>query len=569
MATRRRTQSNPFASANLGSGARTTIGGSYENPRLGIQDYSAFGRGLASTFRVPEQEEVEKKDDLNLNLGNFESDKDNFFVDTNGVMQDMSSDISTLVNNAWKNGELTQLNNQYQKALKGGQEEQSILAHINGYSQAIGPKDSNFVKYFQALDDGVHDHNVSNRQLPGLDGGNLNGTIADFIRIGNENPNAIKIASKRNSNGIMQYGFEVAGLGFVNASAMTDKWISKNMNVKYNQAGALSDDYKDFQVGNFKPMFYDSGTNLFEGTDQEFKVKKENEIVQDGSINSFNNIAANAANTRFSSQNDAYFRSAMYNFGQDLQNGRFVPSEELKPLLDEAIKDPSKFTDDLRLRLLKDHYQENFKLTNGSSMYVRGSDGRAIAKTAANVDQFMPDKMKTQLSSEETDGLSDPDQSRVDRFFSLFNKGLKTQTFDQNVTVEGKPGLVINETGIENFFQEYGIPLEGSSRKVGGITYMPDRYGKGGMPGDAGLGSLQVSWIKSGNAKKPDEKITYDLNDEGSVLKLVTKMKEVGNSTELNSSTITAIVNEFQRLKDVVKGGALRNPADIQVLGED
>ena len=165
MATRRRTQSNPFASANLGSGARTTVGGSYENPRLGIQDYSAFGRGLASTFRMPEQQ-VEKKQDLNLNLGNFESDKDNFFVDTNGVMQDMSSDISTLVNNAWKNGELTQLNNQYQKALTGSQEERNILAHINGYSQAIGPKDSNFVKYFAALDDGVHDHNVSNRFLP-------------------------------------------------------------------------------------------------------------------------------------------------------------------------------------------------------------------------------------------------------------------------------------------------------------------------------------------------------------------------------------------------------------------
>ena len=48
MATRRRTQSNPFTSANLGSGARTTVGGSYENPRLGIQDYSAFGRGVAS-----------------------------------------------------------------------------------------------------------------------------------------------------------------------------------------------------------------------------------------------------------------------------------------------------------------------------------------------------------------------------------------------------------------------------------------------------------------------------------------------------------------------------------------
>ena len=558
MATRRRTQSNPFASANLGSGARTTVGGSYENPRLGIQDYSAFGRGLASTFRMPEQE-VEKKQNLNLNLGNFESDKDNFFVDTNGVMQDMSSDISTLVNNAWKNGELTQLNNQYQKALTGSQEERNILAHINGYSQAIGPKDSNFVKYFAALDDGVHDHNVSNRFLPGLDGGNLNGTIADFIRIGNENPNAIKIASKRNSNGIMQYGFEVAGLGFVNASAMTDKWISKNMNVKYSQAGALSDDYKKFQISNFRPMFYDDDETLFEGTDKEFKVKTANEIVQNGSINTFNKIALDAANDRFSTQNDAYFASAFYQLQQDYKSG-FRFSKELQTELNES---QGNISDDLRLRLLKDHYQENFKLTNGSNMYIRGKDGRAIAKTADNIDQFKPDISRTQQDTSEDSGLSAPDQSRVDRFFRLFNKGLKTQTFDENVTVEGKPGLVINETGIENFFQEYGIPLEGSGRKVGGIKYMPDRYGKGGMPGDAGLGTLQVSWIKSGTATKPDEMITYDLNDEGSVLKLVTKMKEVGESTELNSSTITAIVNEFQRLKDVVKQGALRTPSQI------
>lgn len=479
MATRRRTQSNPFASANLGSGARTTVGGSYENPRLGIQDYSAFGRGLASTFRMPEQQ-VEKKQNLNLNLGNFESDKDNFFVDTNGVMQDMSSDISTLVNNAWKNGELTQLNNQYQKALTGSQEERNILAHINGYSQAIGPKDSNFVKYFAALDDGVHDHNVSNRFLPGLDGGNLNGTIADFIRIGNENPNAIKIASKRNSNGIMQYGFEVAGLGFVNASAMTDKWISKNMNVKYNQASALSDDYKQFQVGNFKPMFYGDDETLFEGTDKEFKVKKANEIVQDGSINSFNNIAANAANTRFSSQNDAYFKSAMYNFVQDLQKKRFVPSKELKPLLDEAIKDPSKFTDDLRLRLLKDHYQENFKLTNGSSMYVRGEDGRAIAKTADNIDQFMPDESRTQqdigvgsFTPEDTIKLA----NEIKSYFTETMLGeARKRLIDKSIKIPGlKEGVITNVTGsggtlnieyidadFEKFEDEAGEPIKKS-----------------------------------------------------------------------------------------------------------
>ena len=60
MATRRK--SSPYAmSANLGSGVRTTTGGSYTNPRLGIEDYTAFGRGVASTFRVPEQEEGEVK----------------------------------------------------------------------------------------------------------------------------------------------------------------------------------------------------------------------------------------------------------------------------------------------------------------------------------------------------------------------------------------------------------------------------------------------------------------------------------------------------------------------------
>ena len=477
MATRRRTQSNPFTSANLGSGARTTVGGSYENPRLGIQDYSAFGRGLASTFRMPEQQEVEKKQDLNLNLGNFESDKDNFFVDTNGVMQDMSSDISTLVNNVWRNGELTDLNNSYKNALSGSQEERNILAHINGYNQAIGPKDSNFVKYFAALDDGVHDHNVSNRQLPGLDGGNLNGTIADFIRIGNENPSAIKIASKRNSNGIMQYGFEVDGLGFVNASVMTDKWISKNMNVKYSQASALSDDYKQFQVGNFKPMFYGDDETLFEGTDKEFKVKTANEIVQSGSINTFNNIAANAANARFSSQNDAYFASAVYQLEQDYKSG-FRFSKELQTELNES---QGNISDDLRLRLLKDHYQENFKLTNGSNMYVRGEDGRAIAKTADNIDQFMPDISRTQRDTGEggfSFGFGTGSGGSTDYYVA----GLQQLYGTINPNTEQRQGGIVDQQGnvplekVADFAQEWGVKTHGAGTKVFSIMQIEKYY---------------------------------------------------------------------------------------------
>jgi len=477
MATRRRTQSNPFTSANLGSGARTTVGGSYENPRLGIQDYSAFGRGLASTFRMPEQQEVEKKQDLNLNLGNFESDKDNFFVDTSGVMQDMSSDISTLVNNAWKNGELTDLNNSYKNALAGSQEERNILAHINGYNQAIGPKDSNFVKYFAALDDGVHDYNVSNRQLPGLDGGNLNGTIADFIRIGNENPSAIKIASKRNSNGIMQYGFEVDGLGFVNASVMTDKWISKNMNVKYSQAGALSDDYKKFQISSFRPMFYGDDQTLFEGTDKEFKVKTANEIVQSGSVNTFNKFALDAANDRFSSQNDAYFASAFYQLQQDYKSG-FRFSKELQTELDES---QGNISDDLRLRLLKDHYQENFKLTNGSNMYVRGEDGRAIAKTADNIDQFMPDISRTQRDTGEggfSFGFGTGSGGSTDYYVA----GLQQLYGTINPDTEQRQGGIVDQQGnvplekVADFAQEWGVKTHGAGTKVFSIMQIEKYY---------------------------------------------------------------------------------------------
>ena len=60
-------------SANLGSGARTTTGGTYENPRLGVEDYTAFGRGVASTLRVPEQKEVQQ---LEGGIDYFGADQD-------------------------------------------------------------------------------------------------------------------------------------------------------------------------------------------------------------------------------------------------------------------------------------------------------------------------------------------------------------------------------------------------------------------------------------------------------------------------------------------------------------
>ena len=46
-----------FSSENLGSGVQTTTGGTYRNPKLGIVDTTAFGRGFASTFQLPKPPE--------------------------------------------------------------------------------------------------------------------------------------------------------------------------------------------------------------------------------------------------------------------------------------------------------------------------------------------------------------------------------------------------------------------------------------------------------------------------------------------------------------------------------
>ena len=516
---------NPYTSADLGSGARTTTGGSYENPREGIQDYTAFGRGVASTFRIPEVKKEEERKDLNIDLGTFESEKDNFFTDTSGVMQDLNADVSILINNSWKNGELSEINSNMKNIPKGSQQEARVKTHLNGYNQAIGPKDSNFINYLAALDDGVHDHNVSNRQLPGLDGGNLNGTIADFIRIGNENPNAIKIASKPNKNGITQYGYEVEGLGFINATAMTDKWISKNMSVKYSQANSLSEDFKSFQVGNFKPQFYSRDTKFFEGTNNEFAVSRDNEFVQEGSINSFNNVATNAANQRFSSENDALFKSAAYQLKGDVKKG-FKFSEELQAELAKVESGEVEMTDTLRLQLLKDHYQENFKLTNGSSMYVRGEDGRAIPKTIENRNMFSINKSTDERDisdgSGSGSGFSAKDFS-ID-FYGSLNKAIDLDTKGQTGSTGQAP--------FENFLQAYGVPVS----DLQSITYKPVQGGE--LDGSdtvatdlTRLGQLNITWAREGyDDSDPPKKIvgaqptTYDLTDKDGIRKLVTHM---------------------------------------------
>ena len=80
---------NPYSSGNnIGFGARATTGGTYENPRLGIEDMSAFGRGIASTFRLPEQEEKKNLLDIpNVRIG---SQRGNEWFELDGNVNDLN-----------------------------------------------------------------------------------------------------------------------------------------------------------------------------------------------------------------------------------------------------------------------------------------------------------------------------------------------------------------------------------------------------------------------------------------------------------------------------------------------
>ena len=466
---------------------------------------------------------------------------------------------------------------QYEKCSKAN--DQRCLQTISDDLGIYQTGQSNFRNLIQNYADGeVYDPETSNgRFLIDVNGNQIkkpNGdflTLADLTKVNNDNPQDMNIGIALNKNGDKKavYQFEMDGQTYTtNISDLTDNYLKSKFDVRsnigINVQTAMGKDGST-QGWNDNPVMF--GSQSTETTEEGVKITElkgfEKVVSGTGYFSDADRQASIFAGELYKTSSSPGNNSAFHALARRLFNKEFtsIAKGYTRPTTKNEtafINELKALPNDVKLAMLQDEGREEWKIRNASK---RGEDGRAVR---LDKDYLIKSTETTEpITEDEGSGLNAEGKSRVDRFFRLFNKGLKTQTFGEDVTVEGKPGLVINRDGIENFFQEYGIPLEGSSRKVGGIKYMPDRYGKGGMPGDAGLGTLQVAWVKSGTATKPNEFITYDLNDEGSVLKLVTKMKEVGESTELNSSTITAIVNEFQRLKDVVKQGALRTPSQI------
>ena len=408
MATKnRRGYSNPYGSADLGSGVRTTTGGTYRNPRLGIQDTTAFGRGFASTFRMPEGKEKEMLKIGDLSIG---SEKGNEWYEKDGVINNLNSDLGVILNNNWKNDKEFGGAAYWQNVYENGNDQQKAMALnvLNGYNQAFGPKDSNFGKYLAVIGDGkLVDKDVSNVYLPGLDGRNTTLTIADISDASQNNPGRFKYAHEE-YRGIMRFGLKDSETGqFINVTAMDDAWIEDNIKDRYDIETSLAAGYENFQISKQNYTAFEEGTNLFAGTANEFKVKRTGDYYQTKDIANFDGIAADAARKEVRNMiTDDLMPSAFEQMRKKVNNGEFNLTPELIEQYEALNADDEDFKDNYREwrnAAVQDYYTEQFKLKNGSKYYAKGDDGRAIAKTKENRIYFERDYMKTERDISDDD----------------------------------------------------------------------------------------------------------------------------------------------------------------------
>jgi len=433
-----------YMSEDLGSGAKTTVGGSYINPRLGIEDTTAFTRGFASAFTVPEPEEEQVVDPLEGITSDYFQEKDDMmtYVDSDGVTHTGSIGANSLMDEKFKIGELAKLNEQNKKCVKAKDQQcvDAISDRITKWnSHFVGDK-SNFNLAVNMLDSAVMDKNISTLQMPGVDYGfpgggrrqNTDITWAQYAYINKNNPQDIEYATRNNMHGQEQFGVNVfdrqtGKTSFINVSAMGEKWRTDNFKVRYVEG----DDFKtsrerhgqNVAKGSDVLQTHNEGITRLENGDT-IQISTAGKYYQPASIRTYEETVAGIVDQDIASIHDPKNASRWHQLTEEYKNQKFIPStaliadlaEELYPDIDktEAInqimedfknKDfnwhDKKMSQELRLNLIKDHYGERYKIINGGKAFFEEAEdpntmGRAIANTIEN-DLIIRDRKQSDL----------------------------------------------------------------------------------------------------------------------------------------------------------------------------
>tara|TARA_R100000231_G_scaffold132899_1_gene105594 strand:+ start:461 stop:2215 length:1755 start_codon:yes stop_codon:yes gene_type:complete len=389
MATRRK--SSPYAmSANLGSGVRTTTGGSYTNPRFGIEDYTAFGRGVASTFRVPEEQEEQKVAELELpTIDYVGAQKDTMLGDSQWM--ENSNLVSQLTS------DLQPLKLQYEKCTKAN--DQQCLKNIGTTLNVIQTGQAQFQNMLtKYADSEIMDPETSRGQyMIGTDKKNIRRpdgsflSLADITKVNNESPKDITMAVV---DGKAVYKVKLDGTSYnVNLSDLTENYLTNNFDIRSDigldvqaamRSGGFTSDWKD------KPTMYSSQTS--ETTEDGVSIKTlkgyEGIVSGTGYFENANDRSKTFSNNLYKTISSPNVNSAFNKLTARIYNGNFKSDEinalyAANPQLAKA-KDLSTFREQIRrvpnnikLSMLQDEAEQEWLIANASNGHRRGDDGRA------------------------------------------------------------------------------------------------------------------------------------------------------------------------------------------------
>ena len=420
---------NPYASSDLGSGAKTTTGGSYRNPRLGIEDHTAFSRGVMSTLKTPEQEQSEEKQ-LEGSINYFGAQQDAIL----GGLE--FKENSSLVKN-FTNNQLAKMQIQYAKCSKANN--QKCLEQINTDLSIYQKGQANIQNLIQNYaDDEMYDAETSNgRFLIDVNGDKIKkadgsfATIADMTKVNNENPSDINIGIALNKNGdkkaVYQFKFDDGNTYTANISDYTDNYLKSNFDIRSNihldtQTAMNKDGATSGWVD--EPKMLESSTNIttergaFEASSflgyemivddkqywrnvdtaaNTFSIELYKTASSAGNNSAFNNLAKRLYNNEFTSIVEGYVRPSSENF-------------------DSFKRELAALPEDVKLAMLRDEGNEEWKIKNASKGHKRGDDGRAERLD----EKYLIKKKYTQKPIDESgDGSG---YSGV--FFDIFGKGM-------------------------------------------------------------------------------------------------------------------------------------------------
>lgn len=556
MATRRK--SSPYAmSASLGSGVRTTTGGSYTNPRFGIEDYTAFGRGVASTFRVPEQEEEQKVAELELpTIDYVGAQKDAMLGDSQWM--ENSNLVSQLTS------DLQPLKLQYEKCTKAN--DQQCLKNIGTTLNVIQTGQAQFQNMLtKYADSEIMDPETSRGQyMIGTDKKNIRRpdgsflSLADITKVNNESPKDITMGVV---DGKAVYKVKLDGTSYnVNLSDLTENYLTNSFDIRSDigldvqtamRSGGFTSDWED------KPTMYSSQTS--ETTEDGVSIKTlkgyEGIVSGTGYFENANSKSKTFSNNLYKTISSPNVNSAFNKLTAKIYDGFNSSDEYNSDIL--AIKSRSKslnsfrtqmaqIPNDIKLKMLQDEAEQEWLIANASNGHKRGDDGRA-----ERLDKNYLIKTSTTtkpITEDEGSGFNPVTYS--DDFYSSLNRAIVDD-------VKGKlrPG---QQQPFEDFLQTYNVPVE----TISDIQYIPS---KTGGP-DAGLGILTVDWAREGfdedGKKVVGAKSTpYDLKTKDGIRKLVNHMSafspSLKGSGQGDKSRRQTLIDEFDRVKDIIKFGAI------------